>query len=74
MTILRGDKRGWGFIAPALLWTLAFFVVPFLVMGAMSFATLEGRTLVWGLSLDNYAEPGKSGSCGGRSSCRLRSR
>ncbi len=48
--------RGWGFVAPALLWTLAFFVVPFLVMGAMSLATLEGRTLIWGLSLQNYAE------------------
>lgn len=48
--------KGWGFVAPALIWTLAFFVVPFLVMGAMSLATLEGRTLVWGLSLENYAE------------------
>ena len=37
-------------------WTLAFFVVPFVVMGAMSLATLEGRTLVWGVSLANYAE------------------
>jgi len=49
-------KIGWGFVAPALLWTLAFFVVPFLVMGAMSFATLEGRSLVWGGHLDNYIE------------------
>ncbi|WP_206040764.1 ABC transporter permease [Roseobacter ponti] len=48
--------KGGGFVAPALLWTLAFFVVPFLVMGAMSIATLEGRTLVWGLSLANYIE------------------
>jgi len=50
------QARGWGFAAPALLWTLAFFVVPFVVMGAMSLATLDGRTLVWGLHLDNYAE------------------
>ena len=50
------QKRGWGFVAPALLWTCCFFIVPFLVMGAMGFATLEGRTLVWGLSLENYAE------------------
>ncbi len=48
--------QGWGFVAPALLWTVAFFVVPFLVMGAMSLATMEGRTLVWDLSLENYAE------------------
>ena len=50
------QRRGWGFVAPALIWTLAFFVLPFVVMGAMSFATLEGRNLVWGLSLSNYAE------------------
>ncbi|MEO0747668.1 MAG: ABC transporter permease [Pseudomonadota bacterium] len=48
--------QGWGFVTPALLWTIAFFVVPFLVMGAMSLATLEGRTLIWGVSLSNYAE------------------
>jgi len=39
-------KMGWGFTAPALLWTLTFFVAPFLVMGAMSFAILEGRNLI----------------------------
>jgi spermidine/putrescine transport system permease protein len=48
--------RGWGFVAPALLWVLAFFIVPFLVMGAMSLATLDGRTLVWGVSFANYIE------------------
>jgi len=53
---VNSQRQGWGFVAPALLWTLAFFVVPFLVMGAMSLATLEGRTLVWGLSLANYGE------------------
>ncbi|MEM6696086.1 MAG: ABC transporter permease [Pseudomonadota bacterium] len=52
---VTGAARGWGFVAPALLWTLAFFIVPFLVMGAMSFASLEGRTVVWGFSLENYA-------------------
>ncbi len=57
MTInARESVKGWGFVAPALLWTLAFFVLPFLVMGAMSLATLEGRTLIWGVSLANYAE------------------
>ena len=48
--------RGWAWVAPALLWTAALFVVPFAVMAAMSLATLEGRDLVWGLSLANYAE------------------
>ena len=47
---------GWGFTAPALLWTLAFFVAPFLVMGAMSFAILEGRNLIWAFHLVNYIE------------------
>lgn len=56
MTPFAAQNRGWGFVAPALLWTLAFFVVPFAVMGAMSLATLEGRTLIWGVSLANYAE------------------
>lgn len=56
MSAGTGKKPGWGFVAPALLWTLAFFIVPFLVMGAMSFATLEGRSLVWGFYLDNYIE------------------
>lgn len=53
---MNGARQGWGLVAPALIWTIAFFVVPFLVMGAMSLATLEGRTLVWGVSLANYAE------------------
>lgn len=54
MTAARDTIRGWGFVAPALLWTVAFFVLPFLVMAAMSLATLDGRTLVWGLHPDNY--------------------
>jgi spermidine/putrescine transport system permease protein len=52
----QSKKMGWGFTAPALLWTLTFFVAPFLVMGAMSFAILEGRNLIWGFHLDNYIE------------------
>ncbi|SMX35867.1 ABC transporter permease [Maliponia aquimaris] len=48
--------RGWGYVAPALIWTVAFFIVPFVVMGAMSLATLERREVIWGLSLANYAE------------------
>jgi spermidine/putrescine transport system permease protein len=52
----RDSLKGWGFAAPALLWTAAFFVVPFVVMAAMSLATLDGRTLIWGLYPDNYLE------------------
>ncbi len=56
MIRLRDRITGWGFVAPALLWTIAFFVVPFVVMGAMSLATMKGRTLIWGFSFENYAE------------------
>lgn len=56
MSVRNERLRGWGFVAPAFVWTIAFFVIPFVVMGAMSLATLEGRTLVWGVSLANYAE------------------
>lgn len=59
MTRARETIKGWGFAAPALLWTTAFFVLPFVVMAAMSLATLEGRTLIWGLSLENYRELGQ---------------
>lgn len=46
--------RALGFIAPALLWVLAFFVTPFAVMAAISFARLEGRQIVQGFFPDNY--------------------
>ncbi|MFZ1469600.1 MAG: ABC transporter permease [Paracoccaceae bacterium] len=47
-------NRAIGFVTPALLWVLAFFVVPFAVMVGLSFARLEGRTIVQGLFADNY--------------------
>ena len=50
----RERKLGWGLLAPALLWTLAFFVVPFAAMLALSFAHMEGRTIVQGLDPANY--------------------
>jgi spermidine/putrescine transport system permease protein len=56
VNLTREQVRGWGFVAPALVWTLAFFVVPFVVMGAMSLASLDGRTLVWTPSFANYIE------------------
>lgn len=46
--------RALGFVAPALLWVLAFFVTPFAVMAAISFARLEGRQIVQGFFPDNY--------------------
>ena len=52
---MSDGARGWGFVAPALLWTAAFFLVPFALMAAMSLARLEGRELVWGVDWGNYA-------------------
>ena len=54
-TIQQADRRrALGFIAPALLWLACFFVVPFALMLALSFARLEGREVVQGLFTDNY--------------------
>ena len=47
-------NRAIGFVAPALLWVLAFFIVPFAVMATTSVARLEGRDVVYGLFFDNY--------------------
>ncbi len=40
----------WALVSPALLWTLLFFVLPFIAMGAVSLTAMEG-----GLTLSNYA-------------------
>jgi spermidine/putrescine transport system permease protein len=42
-------------LAPALLWVLAFFLLPFASIIALSFARMDGRTVEHGLSFDNYA-------------------
>lgn len=47
-------RRAMGFVAPALLWVLAFFVIPFAVMAVLSLARMEGRAIVQGLYPDNY--------------------
>ena len=55
MTLQRAERRlGWGLAAPALLWTLAFFVLPFLAMVVLSFAHMEGRQVVQGFDPGNY--------------------
>lgn len=59
MTAPAGERtpwRAWGFVGPALLWTLAFFVVPFAVMLAVSFMRREAGGLIADWSLDNYAK------------------
>ena len=54
MTIAREKLKGWGYIGPGLLWTIAFFVVPLLIMAAYSFFQRVGGRIVTDLSLGNY--------------------
>lgn len=55
MTLAAREARlGWGLVAPALLWTGAFFVLPFAAMVALSFARMEGRDVVAALDPGNY--------------------
>ena len=46
--------KGWGFIGPGLLWTLAFFIMPLLIMAAYSLFQRVGGRIVTDLSLSNY--------------------
>ncbi|PZQ96958.1 MAG: spermidine/putrescine ABC transporter permease [Cereibacter sphaeroides] len=55
MSIERIEKRqGAALAAPALLWTLAFFVLPFAAMVWMSLSHLDGRQVVPGPDAGNY--------------------
>lgn len=55
MSLQARDRRlAWGLLAPALLWTAAFFFLPFLGMVALSFAHMEGRQVVHGFDPGNY--------------------
>ncbi len=47
-------RKAWFFVGPALAWTVAFFVVPFAFMAAMSFASRVGRKIVYSWDLGNY--------------------
>jgi len=55
MAVERGVRRWtpWGYVAPALVWTVAFFVMPFLVMAWVS---LSVHGTGDGPSLANYAQ------------------
>ena len=46
--------KGWGFIGPGLLWTIAFFTVPLLIMAAYSMFQRVGGRIVTDLSFSNY--------------------
>ena len=50
------DARGWRYTSPALLWTCAFFVVPFALMALASVSTRAGGETVLTWSLAEYAD------------------
>ena len=49
-----GATRGWAFVGPAVVWTLAFFIVPFVMMVCYSLWQRAGTELVRSWNLDNY--------------------
>lgn len=51
----KGNNKGWRYVTPALAWTLAFFVVPFIVMLVYSLWQRVGTKLVTDWTLVNYA-------------------
>ncbi|MDH3537428.1 MAG: ABC transporter permease [Gammaproteobacteria bacterium] len=51
---IREARKGWCFVVPALVWTIAFFVVPFAFMAAVSFASRVSRQIVYTWDLGNY--------------------
>jgi spermidine/putrescine transport system permease protein len=48
--------RQWLFTGPALIWTAAFFVLPFIAMGIVSLWSLSGAGIQRSLSFDNYQQ------------------
>ena len=47
-------RRAVACVAPALIWTVLFFALPFAVMLALSFARMDGRVIEHGVYGDNY--------------------
>lgn len=47
-------RKAWGFVAPALVWTVVFFVAPFFFMAAMSLWSQQGGSIVRVWNLGNY--------------------
>ncbi len=54
MTLTDTKLKGWSFIGPGFIWTIAFFVVPLLIMAAYSLFQRVGGRIVTDLSLSNY--------------------
>lgn len=52
---LRWNLKGWGYVAPALAWTITFFAAPFFLMACYSLWRFEGGKVVPVWTLENYA-------------------
>jgi len=50
----RGQARAWGLLLPALLWTVAFFAMPLVIMGLYSLWQRTGGKLVTEITTVNY--------------------
>jgi len=57
MTALQQNRNGWIGVFPALLWTLIFFAVPFLVMGVVSLYPKDGAGFGFGNYTQFFANP-----------------
>ncbi len=55
------NRAGWATVSPALLWTILFFAVPFIVMASISFTVKAG-----GISLANYQQFSPTPAIGAR--------
>jgi spermidine/putrescine transport system permease protein len=49
-------RKAWGLVAPALLWTVVFFLIPFMFMAVLSLASRKGREIVFVWNFDNYRD------------------
>ena len=52
----RTDRQGWRYVSPALLWTFAFFAVPFALMALTSLRGESGEAAGASWTLANYTE------------------
>lgn len=52
----RGQRKAWAFVAPALLWTLLFFLAPFALIVVVSLWERVGTELVRSWTLVNYID------------------
>ena len=50
----RERRQAWLFLTPALLWTIAFFVIPFTIMVGLSLWQRQGTDLIAAWDLSNY--------------------